>query len=91
MAKLPPLKTRREARDFWDTHDLTDYLEELEPVRAETFTLPKSEQQIISIRMERRLVQLLKRLATERGLAYSALVRNWILERLRQELKQEKS
>ena len=85
MARIPDLKTREEAREFWDTHDLTDYLEDLEPVEEEIFIRPK-EKQIVSIRMERHLVEILKELAARRGLPYSALVRSWILERLRQEL-----
>jgi len=40
--------------------------------------------------MERRPVGLLKEGAARRGLAYAALVRSWILERLRQELGEEK-
>lgn len=85
MARIPELKTREEAREFWDTHDLTDYLEDLELVEEEIFIRPKKKQ-IVSIRMERRLVEILKELAARRGLPYSALVRSWILERLRQEL-----
>lgn len=90
MARIPQLKTRQEAREFWDTHDLTDYLEELQPVAEEIFIRPKVKRQIISVRMEPRLVKILKQLAARRGVAYSALVRSWILERLRQELKREK-
>lgn len=87
MAKIPELKTRREAREFWDTHDLTDYLEDLEPVAEEIFVRPRAKQQILSIRIERRLVELLKKLAARKGLATSSLVRSWIMERLQEELK----
>jgi predicted DNA binding CopG/RHH family protein len=89
MAKLPMLKTRKEAREFWDTHDVTDYLEDLELVKGEIFLRPQAKQQILSIRMERRLIEVLKRLAAHKGLASSALVRSWIIERLREELKSE--
>jgi predicted DNA binding CopG/RHH family protein len=91
MAKLPLLKTRREAREFWDTHDLTSYLQYLEPVDETIFTRHQIKQQILSIRMEHPLVEILKELAARRGLASSALVRSWILERLRRELKKEKA
>jgi len=85
MARIPDPKTQEEAREFWDTHDLTDYLEDLEPLEEEIFILPK-EKQIVSICMERHLVEILKELVARRGLPYSALVRSWILERLGQEL-----
>ncbi|MGQ9477607.1 MAG: CopG family antitoxin [Candidatus Bipolaricaulia bacterium] len=87
MAKIPELKTRREAREFWDTHDLTDYLEDLEPVAEEIFVRPRSKQKVLSIRIERRLAELLKKLAARKGLATSSLVRSWIMERLQEELK----
>ncbi|MCR4403700.1 MAG: BrnA antitoxin family protein [Candidatus Acetothermia bacterium] len=87
MAKIPELKTRREVREFWDTHDLTDYLEDLEPVTEEIFVRPRSKQKVLSIRIERRLAELLKKLAARKGLATSSLVRSWIVERLEEELK----
>lgn len=87
MAKLPELKTKREAREFWDTHDLTDYLKELELVTEEIFVQPRGKQQIFSIRMERHIVELLRKLATQKGLEASSLVRSWIMERLQEELK----
>jgi hypothetical protein len=91
MAKIPLLKTRKEAREFWDTHDVTDYWEDLELVEEELFIGPRTKQQILSIRMERRLIEVLKGLAARKGLASSALVRSWILDRLREELKKEQA
>jgi hypothetical protein len=31
-SKIPEFKTIKEEATFWDTHDVTNYLEELEPV-----------------------------------------------------------
>lgn len=33
MARLPELETDAEVAEFWDTHDLTDYLEEFTDVQ----------------------------------------------------------
>ncbi len=32
MAKLPNLENDAEVAEFWDTHDLADYLEEFEEI-----------------------------------------------------------
>lgn len=32
--KIPKLKNRQEVADFWGSHDITDYLHELEPIEA---------------------------------------------------------
>ena len=33
-SRIPEFVSREEEAEFWDTHDFTDYLDELEPVRA---------------------------------------------------------
>lgn len=38
MAKLPKFETRDELVAFWDTHDFTDYLDEMEEVDLDRFT-----------------------------------------------------
>ena len=66
---------------FWDTHSLTDYLDELEVREDIVFVRPKK--QVISIRLEPKYVNQLKILANKMGLGYSLLVRRWVMERLR--------
>lgn len=31
-SRIPAFATRQEEAEWWDTHDITDYLDELEPV-----------------------------------------------------------
>jgi hypothetical protein len=33
-SKVPEFTSREEEAEFWDTHDVTDYLDELRPVRV---------------------------------------------------------
>ena len=66
---------------FWDTHSLTDYLDELEITDDVVFVKP--EKQVISIRLEPKYVNQLKILAHKMGIGYSLLVRHWVMERLR--------
>jgi hypothetical protein len=66
---------------FWDTHSLTEYLDELETADDVVFVKPKKE--VISIRLEPKYVHQLKILAHKMGIGYSLLVRRWVMERLR--------
>jgi predicted DNA binding CopG/RHH family protein len=66
---------------FWDTHNLTDYLDELEITDDVVFVKPKK--QVVSIRLEPKYVHQLKILAHKMGIGYSLLVRHWVMERLR--------
>jgi len=83
MGRIPDFKSDKEAAEFWDTHDLTDFEDELE--LAEDVVFVKPETQTISIRMDRKLVNRLKVIAARKGIGYSPLIRMWIIERLRQE------
>ena len=65
---------------FWDTHSLTDYLDELEITDDVAFVKP--EKQVISIRLEPKYVHQLRVLANKMGVGYSLLVRRWVVERL---------
>jgi hypothetical protein len=48
--KVPKLKTREEERNFWVTHESTDYLDDFEPAKDVVFVRPKEE--VISLRLE---------------------------------------
>jgi len=87
-AKIPEFKSYQEEAEFWDTHDITELEDELELVEEEVFVRPKK--QVVSIRLERKMVEALKVLAARKGLGYSTLVRMWVMERLREEWSQEK-
>jgi len=55
--KLPHFKTREEEAKFWDTHSMTDYLDELEPV-DEVFTLAPSLAEKIRERAKTRAISI---------------------------------
>ncbi|MCX8103298.1 MAG: BrnA antitoxin family protein [Candidatus Bipolaricaulota bacterium] len=83
-AKIPRFRSAREEAEWWDTHDVTE-IEGLEVVPEEIFVKPKK--QIVSVRLERQLVDLLKRIAREKGLGHTTLVRLWVIEKLREHQK----
>jgi predicted DNA binding CopG/RHH family protein len=83
MAKIPRFTSDKDAATFWDTHSLADFEDELRPARNVVFVKP--ERQVISLRLDRSIVNALKRLAQRRGLGYSSLLRMWVLERFDRE------
>ncbi|MCI2431198.1 BrnA antitoxin family protein [Candidatus Acetothermia bacterium] len=79
--KIPKFKSYKEEAAWWDTHDVTE-IEGLEVTKGETFIRPKK--QIVSIRLERQFVDLLKYIAQEKGLGHTTLVRLWVIEKLKE-------
>ena len=73
--------TDRELRDWYDTHSM---LEEKGPLKLVKMTFPKP-REIISMRLEEKTIEGIKKVAARKGLNYSTLIRMWITERLRSE------
>ena len=73
--------TDAELREWYDR---TSMLEQEGPGRRVRMTFPKP-RCLIAMRLEEETVAAVKRLAAERGLNYSTLLRMWITERLRRE------
>jgi hypothetical protein len=81
MSKLPQFETLDELVGFWETHDLTDYLGEMEAVDFDS--LP-TEPTILHIPLEAEPLAKLTQIAAEQGIAPTRLVRSWIEERLKE-------
>jgi hypothetical protein len=81
-----PGASDREVAEFWDTHSVADYWDDLEPV---TLTHKPAPRQVVTLRLDPKAAQALRTLARRRGMNYSTLARAWISERLRDELKAE--
>ena len=92
--KIPPLKTEEEVDQFWSSHDLTDHLNELESVPEGVKIDPKlarkirrrsQKKHLIAIRLDDNQYSKAQRLAIQKSLGLSSLVRMWITEALRRE------
>ncbi len=81
-AKLPHTDSIEELARFWDTHDVTDFEDELEEVSEPVFVRRPSS--TMAFRLEPQEQEAVKRLAQARGVADTDLVREWVLERLRE-------
>jgi hypothetical protein len=81
-SRIPEFQSREEEAEFWDTHDVTDYLDELRPVKfSDVGNLTAG----MTVRLDPEDREALGRIAAERGVGPSTLARMWIKERLRSE------
>jgi len=90
MAKAVKPKRKKELPDmtdwseeqiaeFWETHDSTEYLDQMEDVEVELKIPP--DYRVISLRLEVKDIEKVKRLARRKGVPYTVL-RMWIKEKL---------
>lgn len=79
--KLPDMSnwTAMQIHEFWKTHSSADYWEETREVDVVVRRRPR---QPISVKLSEADVEALKRIAAEKGMGYTTLLRVWIKERL---------
>jgi predicted DNA binding CopG/RHH family protein len=79
--KLPDMSdwTAKEIHEFWKTHGSADYCDETEEVEVEVRKRPRRP---VSVKLSHEDVKALKRIAEEKGMGYTTLLRIWIKERL---------
>lgn len=85
-SRIPTFKNSQELAEFWDTHDVTDYLDELEPVEID-FQLEKPKDDNIVIRVQEPIKQYLRQVARSKGLNLSSLARMWLMEHMKEQVK----
>ncbi len=80
--KVPKFNNLKEERTFWDTHDTTDYIEDFEVAEDVIFVRPKKE--VISLRLDPKIVRKLRELADEEGLPPTTYARMLIVKGIRE-------
>jgi hypothetical protein len=78
--KLPPIDSIEELARFWDTHDLTDFAEELEEVTEPVFE--RKPDTVIPLHLQPQELAAIRRVAQAQGVEEATLVREWVLEKL---------
>jgi predicted DNA binding CopG/RHH family protein len=76
--KLPQIDSIQALAEFWDTHDVTDFQEELEEVLQPVF----EREALITLHLHSDEAETLRQLAQAKGLADTELIRKWILEKI---------
>jgi len=81
---IPKFKNEEEERKFWQTHDLTDYLDYFQPVKFDLSEL-KPSSKVVTIRLPESLLAALKNIAHKRDIPYQSLMKIFLAERVRKE------
>jgi predicted DNA binding CopG/RHH family protein len=79
VSRIPKFANREEEAAFWDTHDVTDYLDEMEPIKVR---FAKKLSEGITIRLTPAMLARLQSEAQRKGVGPSTLARMWIVEHL---------
>lgn len=78
--KISHIDSIEELARFWDTHDLTDFEDQLEEVPEPVFE--RKTETVITLYLQPQEVEAVKRVAQARGVEQEALIREWVLEKL---------
>ncbi len=85
LKALPRFASEDQEREFWSTHDSTDYVDWRKAARVELPNL-KPSTTMISIRLPTKLLNELKSLANTRDVAYQALMKMYLADRVDEDL-----
>ena len=83
---IPEFASREDEAEFWDTHDLTEFEDELEVVNDVRFVVMRGEpKKPLTVGLPEDTLRTLTEQAHEQGVGASTLVRMWILEHMREQ------
>jgi predicted DNA binding CopG/RHH family protein len=84
--KIPAFKNEEEEREFWATHDSTEYINWNKSERV-TFSNLKPSVKKISLRLPETMIEELKLLANKRDVPYQSLLKIFLAERIEKEFE----
>ena len=81
LKKIPTFNTENEEREFWESHDSSEYLDLSE---AELAVLPnlKPSTKTISLRLPEGLLNRIKVEANKRDMPYQSLIKVWLAKEI---------
>jgi len=83
MPGVPKFKNEDEEREFWATHDATEYTADNEQTIAMEFV--DRRKKAVTLRMDPQLKQDLVIIAKRKGIGYQTLMQMWLKERVAKE------
>ena len=86
LKDIPDFKNEDEEREFWHTHDSTEYVDW---DKAETVIFPnlKPTTRTISLRMPASMLDRIRVMANKRDVPYQSLIKMFLSDRIEQEMK----
>jgi predicted DNA binding CopG/RHH family protein len=82
---IPQFNNEDEEREFWTTHDSTEYIDWSKAEKDPSFSRLKPSTRTISIRLPESLIAALKTLANKRDVPYQSLVKIFLAEKVKEE------
>lgn len=82
---IPEFSSEDEEREFWATHDSTEYVDWSKAEKNPTFSRLKPSTRTVSIRLPESLIAELKTLANKKDVPYQSLVKIFLSEKVREE------
>lgn len=76
--KIPQTDSIQELAGFWDTHDLTDFENELEEVTEPVF----ERETVVKLHLPSREAETIEQMAKSQGVASADLIRQWVLQKV---------
>jgi predicted DNA binding CopG/RHH family protein len=89
LKPLPRFKSEDEERDFWSVHDSVDYIDWSQGQRLSLPNL-KPTARTISVRLPVTMITNLKMLAHKRDVPYQSLLKTFLADRLRKEMRADR-
>jgi predicted DNA binding CopG/RHH family protein len=83
--KIPKFENEDQERDFWASHDSTEYVG-WDKAKRMKFANLKPSTRTISLRLPESMLDDLKMLANKRDVPYQSLLKIFLAERIREEL-----
>jgi len=81
LRKIPKCNTEDAERNFWSTHDATDYID-FSQAEETVFPNLKASTKSISLRLPTSLIDRLKMLANKRDVPYQSLLKIYLSEKI---------
>ncbi len=88
--RIPKFKNEDKEREFWATHDSTDYIDWNQGKKVVLSKL-KPSIKTISLRLPESMLEELKLLANKRDVPYQSLLKIFLAERIEEELETSKA
>lgn len=86
LQPIPRFESEDQEREFWATHDSTEYVD-WSRARSVSFSRLKPSTRTISLRLPEPLLENLKVLANKRDVPYQSLLKIFLAERIEEELR----
>ena len=87
IKKIPKFKNEDEEREFWATHDFTDYFDMSKSLQNVTFSNLKPSAKTISLRIPAYMLHRLKMLANEKDVPYQSYMKILLDRGIKEELQ----